>query len=155
MDQELIAYFDARFNGMSRQFAETNQQIADLRQEMNQRFEKVDQRFDQMDQRFELVDQRFELVEEAVRHTVVLLEDVRSEVHVVAEGFLGLNERVERYRQESTLTFEQVKGWIEPYFKHLDGRVRNLESWADRQQWDVLESIQRLLGKLPPKKQTG
>lgn len=90
---------------------------------------------------------------------------------------MGMSERLERYRNEATLAFDQVKGWIEPYYKELsghirnlddraylldgrveglggrvdslDGRVRILEGRADRQQGDVMDAIRKLLGKPP------
>lgn len=138
MSEDLIAYLDARFRETSQQIAATQQQIASLREETVQLFEQVNQRFEQ-------IDQRFESVETAARHTVVLVEGLRHELHVVAEGFLGLNERVERYAEESRLSFSKVQAWIAPYFRNLDGRVKILEGWADRQHWDVVESVRRIL----------
>jgi chromosome segregation ATPase len=159
LSEDLIAYLDARFRETSQQIAATQQQIvatqqqiASLREETAQRFEQVDRRFEQIDQRFEQVDrrfeqidQRFDAVETTARHTVVLVEGLRHELHTVAEGFLGLNERVERYAEESRLSFSKVQSWIAPYFRNLDGRVKILEGWADRQHWDVVESVRRIL----------
>lgn len=156
MDQELIAYLDQHFRGIDERFRETWRQISDLREETTRQFERIDARFEQIDARFEQVDSRFaqvdarfERVEETARHTLVLVEGLRDEVRLIAEGMLGLSESVERYREDSTLTIAQVKGWIEPYYKSLDGRIRILEGWAERQNWDVLEAVRRLLGKFP------
>lgn len=93
MDQELIAYFDARFT-------ETAQQITSFREEASRRFEQIESRLQRM--------------EDTDRHTLVVIEGLRHEMQLVAEGVLGLDERLQRYHSESTLAFDQVKGWIEP-----------------------------------------
>src|SRR2546430_13112475 len=70
MDQELVQYLDERFAGI------------------NQRFEQVDQRFEQIDRRFE--EMRREMYagfDEVKRHSGVLVEDLRHQVRLVAEGF--------------------------------------------------------------------
>jgi hypothetical protein len=128
MDQELIAYLDERFR-------ETSQQIAELREETTRQFEQVDHRFEQ--------------AETTARQTLVVLEGLRHEVHVVAEGFLGLHEKLERYRADSTASFELVRGWIEPYYRMLDGRLSVMEGRADRQQGDVMEAVRRILARPP------
>ncbi|HZF09546.1 MAG TPA: hypothetical protein VFE33_12220 [Thermoanaerobaculia bacterium] len=124
MDPELIAYLERRFG-------ENAQQISTFRDETVQRFEKVDQRFEQ-------IDRRIERVEETGRQTRVLIEDLRGEVNLVAEGFAGLNDRLERLKSEVAQIFGQVKAWFEPYLRHLDSRIRSLESRAERQQGDIL-----------------
>ena len=78
-----------------------------------------------------------------------LLEDLRHQVQLIAEGHVGLNERLDRIESRGTLTFEQVKGWIDPYFRHVDSRIRIFEGWADRQNLTVVNAIRALLGKLP------
>ncbi|HSK80847.1 MAG TPA: hypothetical protein VLQ45_30625, partial [Thermoanaerobaculia bacterium] len=91
----------------------------------------------------------FEQVEATARQTLVLFEGLRHEVHVIAEGFLGLNGQLERYYSEAKLSFEQVKAWIEPYYRDLGRRVSILEGGRDRMHEDVVEAVQRLLGRPP------
>lgn len=74
MDRELIAYLDERFR-------ETSQQFVDLRKEMDERFKEVN---------------------ETTRQTLVLVEDLRDEVHLVAEAFLGTDERVTRLEKSES-----------------------------------------------------
>ncbi len=131
MDHELIAYLDERFH------------------RIDQRFEQIDQRFEQIDGRFKRVEDRLETLDTAVRHTNVLVEDLRSDVHLIAEGSVGLNDRFETFQSEATLVFDQVKGWIEPYYRNLDGRLKVVEGRAERQQGDVLDAVRRMLGKPP------
>lgn len=155
MAQELIAYFDARFQELAQQIAEsrdetarqfaasreettqqieklreeTSQQLARLREETTQQFaasrEETSQQIAKL--RGEMVS-RFEKGEETARHTEILIEDLRDKLDVVAEGVMGANERLDRYRNEARIEFNQVKGWIEPYYRELDGRVRNLDN---------------------------
>ena len=122
MDHELIAYLD-------------------------QRFQQIDQRFEQIDRRFEKIDERLDALDTAIRHTNVLVEGLRADVHLIAEGFVGMNDRFNTFQSEATLVFDQVKGWIEPYYRNLDGRLRVVEGRAERQQGDVLDAVRRMLSK--------
>lgn len=160
MDQELIAYFDQRFRETSQQISEATRQISDLREETARRFsetaqqisdfrKETAQQFERVDARFEQVDARFEQVEATARQTLVLFEGLRHEVHVIAEGFLGLSGKMERYYSEAKLSFEQVRSWIEPYYTDLGRRVSILEGERARMHEDVVEAVQRLLGRPP------
>ena len=179
MDQDLlIPFLEERFREISQQIAAGRQETAERFEQMEQRFEQmeqssdrrfeqVDRRFEQMDRRaeqmeqraeqmeqrferrFEQMDRRADRAEETARHTLVLLEDLRHQVQLIAEGHVGLNERLDRLESRGTLTFEQVKGWIDPYFRHVDSRIRIFEGWADRQNLTVVNAIRALLGKLP------
>ena len=131
MDQDLIAYLDERF------------------QRIDQRFEQIDQRLEQIDGRFGRVEGRLDTLDTAIRHTNVLVEGLRGDVHLIAEGFVGLNDRFNTFQCEATLVFDQVKGWIEPYYRNLDGRLKVVESRGERQQGDVLDAVRRMLGKPP------
>ena len=122
MDPELIAYLDQRFNS-------------------------IDGRFEQVDRRFEHVEeanretrslieetnrQTHALIEETNRQTRVLIEEVRDEVRFVAEGQVGLRERIENLEKQAAQTFDTVKGLIAPFYRELDGRIRALED-SDRE----------------------
>lgn len=119
----------------TRRFSETTQQISDLREETNRQFERIDA--------------RFEKVEETARQTLVLVEGLRHEAHLIAEGYLGLNEKLDRYHSEAKLSFNQVKGWIEPYYTDLGTRVAIIERGRDRVHDDVAKAIHKLLGRPP------
>ena len=168
MAQELTAYFDERFREFARKIVEeTAQQITASREEMSQQITASrEETAQQIAELREETISRFEKGEETARHTVVLVEDLRSKLDLVAEGVIGANERLDRYRSEARIEFNQVKGWIEPYYRELDGRVRNLdnrmdcvdarlqvlEDRAERQQGDAYNAIRKMLGKppLPP-----
>jgi ABC-type transporter Mla subunit MlaD len=134
MDQQLIAFLDERFR-------ETLQQIAGLRTEIDQRFERVDQRFEE--------------AAETARHTVVLVEGLRHEVQLVAEGYMGLNEKLASYQSGIDVRFSQVQASIEPYYRDLNNRVAILEERAERQRGDVMDAIRNLVLKFRQEAQEG
>ena len=72
MDQELIQYLDEHFGRLDQRF-----------ERIDERFDRVDDRFVRIEQRLDEHDQRFD---EVKRHTGVLVEGLRHELHLVAEG---------------------------------------------------------------------
>src|SRR5712691_11304413 len=124
VDPDLIAYFDQRFR---EQTAAWREEIAAVREEMTQQFAVV--RAEGAADREETA-QRFQRVEDTGRQTLVLVEGQRSHIDLLAEGYGGLNERLERVQGEIALLPGQFKGWIEPFLRNLDGRVRILEGWG-------------------------
>lgn len=135
MDQELIAYLDRRFGETSQQISTLREDIGTLREETHQRFEQVDRRLDKG--------------EETARHTLILLEDLRSEVHLIAEGVVGLNQRLDRFQRDDDFMFNRLRGWFEPYFRHLDDRAQILEERAELQRGTVMDAIRKLVAKYP------
>jgi len=121
MDQELIHYLDNRFHS--------------LEQKIDQRFGQVDQHFGQIDQRFEQMDQRFagvdgqikglrqemcEGFDEVKRHNGILIEDLRYQVQLVAEGFTIFVEG--RYTQDQARIderFHETRALIHSSYSHL------------------------------------
>jgi len=118
MDQELVQYLDERFAGIT------------------QRFEQVDRRFEQVDRRFEQIDRRFEEMrremhagfDEVKRHNGVLVEDLRHQVRLVAEGFAVFVDG--RYAQDQAnidRRFDETNGLVRSSYDHLNQRIENLE----------------------------
>jgi len=126
MDQELKAYLEEGFGS--------------LRSRMDEEFGQVREEFGQ-------VRKELEQVKTAIRHTQISVEAVHSDVRLVAEGVMGLTERLEKFQGETALRFEDVKASIVPYYTNLNSRMRILEGWADRQTDDVLEAIRKKFGK--------
>ena len=114
MDQELAQYLNGRF------------------QYLDERFDRIEQRLDGHDRRFESMDQRFDDVK---RHTGVLVEDLRYQVRLVAEGFATFVEG--RYALDQVRIderFRETQALIRTSFEHLAQqddqlrqRVENLE----------------------------
>ena len=114
MDQELVQYLDERFG-------------------------RIEQRLDGHDGRFESIDRRFDEVndriEEVKRHSGVLVEDLRYQVRLVAEGFATFVEG--RYAQDQARIderFNETQALLRTSFEHLTRqddqlrqRVENLE----------------------------
>lgn len=160
MDQELIAYLDRSFGETNRQISDLRGEVSGLRGEVSDLREETTRRFsetarqisdlrEETTRQFERIDIRFEKMEETARHTLVLVEGLRHEAHLIAEGYLGLNEKLDRYHSEAKLSFEQVKGWIEPYYTDLGTRVAIIERGRDRVHDDVAAAIHKLLGRPP------
>src|SRR2546425_12105008 len=93
MDQELVQYLDERFHYLDERFNRVDQRFDRVEQQLDahdQRFDSIDQRFNRIEQRLDGHDQRFlsldQRFEEVKRHTGVLVEGLRHELHLVAEG---------------------------------------------------------------------
>jgi methyl-accepting chemotaxis protein len=150
MDQELISYFEAHFR-------ESSQQIAAFREETKNRFEqmggridkmggridemggRIDEmggRIDEMGGRITQMETRLDRVEEGVRHNGVQIEGLRDQVQLVAEGYSGIEERLQTLRVDMEAGFKEVRASVRLPFEHLDGRLR------------VLEDLSRVRGNL-------
>ena len=99
MDQELVQYLDERFG-------------------------RIEQRLDGHDRRFESIDQRFD---EVKRHTGMLVEDLRDQVHLLAEG-LATHIEAENVRHQSIQEqFRETRALLHLSYEQLHQRVENLE----------------------------
>ncbi len=92
------------------------------------------------------MDRRFERVEEAIRHTQVMVEGVRGDVRLVAEGTYGLDERLGSFRKEVQQEFEDVRKLLRPVYSSPDQRIRTLEVRKDLQGRDPIELIKERFG---------
>jgi predicted nucleic acid-binding Zn-ribbon protein len=80
-----------------------------------------------LDKRFDAVDKRLEKVEKDTSETRILVEDLRDEVQLVAEGLAGV---VDSFKVHRTEVSEEVKGirvLVQQSYSDLDRRVRILE----------------------------
>jgi len=125
MDQELLQYLDVRFGQIEQRLDSHDQRFNTI----DQRFDRIEQRLDGHDERFDLLDRKIdEKVEEVKRHTGVLVEGLRHEVHLVAEGFATFVES--RYAQDQANIAEQfreTRALIHLSYDQLRQRVENLE----------------------------
>ena len=145
-----FAKIDQRFGGIDQRFEKIDQRF----EKIDQRFDKVDQRFGQMDQRFEQMDQRFEQVDqrfgqmdqrmagldkkgdqfkdEIIHRFHIISEDVISQVKLVAEGVINLDEKFTReiaiFRKENEQAHEEIKAMIKFSYAELDRRISILET---------------------------
>ena len=170
MDQELISFLDQRFRETSRQIEglreETMQrfeqvdrrfeqvdrrfeQIDHRFEQVDRRFEQVDVRFEQVDRRFEQVDRRFERVDEGIRHARIEIEGLRGDIQAVAEGFMGLDERLVAFRGDVAADLKIVESSVRSPFEHLDRRLRTLETRAENEAKGTMDVIREKFGKRP------
>ena len=107
MDQELVQYLDGRF------------------QYLDERFERIEQRLDGHDRRFDDVNDR---IEEAKRHSGVLVEGLRHEIHLVAEG-LTMHIQVQHVqeREYHERQHQETRALLRLSYEQLHQRVENLE----------------------------
>lgn len=92
------------------------------------------------------LDERFGRQEEEGRLTRVLLEDVRSDIRLIAEGLVGVTERLEAHKGEMNKGFQDVKASIAPAYQDLDRRLRFLETREERRDRDILEVVREKFG---------
>jgi len=137
MDQELRSYLDERFGTLDRK--------------IDERFETLDRKIDALDRKFEA---RFETVEGGIRLTQVSVEGVRGEVQLLAEGMMGLEEKMQTLSKEVTLRLNQGEAALASYFKSLnnqyadhDSRLRFLEERVQREGQAPLDYIRERYGK--------
>jgi len=102
-----------------------------------------------------------ERLETESRQTRVLLEGMHDNIRLLAEGVMGVTERLEEHHAATALGFQEVKEMLSPYYRDLNGRAQRLENdlqfmdrrlkileaKADRQTEDVLESIRKKFGR--------
>lgn len=113
MDQELRAYLEDLKASIGNQATA----IEDLRTSVGNQATAIEDLKASFDQRF--AEQR--------RHTEILIEGVRSEVRLVAEGVEGVSERLETFRADTAHRFEETQASFAPYYRGLDGRMVQLE----------------------------
>lgn len=142
MDKDLIAYLDERFRETSQQlanfreeaerrlderFREASQQLAGFREESDGRFRETSQQIasfrDETERRFEETNQRFEKVEDGVRHTQIMVEGVRGDVQLVAEGVAGFDGKLASHRLEFKEEIEDVKALLRLSYGDLNRRI--------------------------------
>ena len=110
---------------------------------LDPKFSKIDQRLERMDQRFSEMDQRFERMDgfdrkvdqfkdEIIHQFHVISEDVISQVKLVAEGVISLDEKFTReisiFRRENEQAHEEIKAMIKFSYAELDRRISALET---------------------------
>ncbi len=105
MDQELVQYLDERFG------------------RIEQRLDGHDQRFEQIDRRFDEVNER---IEEVKRHSGVLVEGLRHELHLVAEGLtMHIEVRHREDREYFDRKFEDTHALLRSFHQRIENLERN------------------------------
>lgn len=84
---------------------------------------------------------RLKRLEEEGRQTRVLLEDIRSDIRLIAEGLVSMSERLEAHKGDMNKGFQDVKASIAPAYQDLDRRLQFLEAREERRERDILEVV--------------
>ncbi|MES1242104.1 MAG: hypothetical protein ABUT39_10830 [Acidobacteriota bacterium] len=87
----------------------------------------LDKRFSYLDKRFDAVEERLEKVEKDTSETRILVEDLRDEVQLVAEGLMGVVESFKAHRAEVSEEIKGIRVFVQQSYSDLDRRVRILE----------------------------
>jgi archaellum component FlaC len=99
---------------------------------LDPKLRKIDQRFGQMDQRMDGLDKKVDQFKDEIIHRFhVISEDVISQVKLVAEGVMNLDEKFTReiaiFRKENEQAHEEIKAMIKFSYAELDRRISTLE----------------------------
>ena len=150
-DQELIGYLDRRFGELSQK---VDEKIEGLREENRQTRvvleEKIQQTWEESRQAREESQRAREESQQAReenRQTRVVLEGIRSEIQLLAEGVIGQGETFAARQSETLKAIEEVKALVTPAYQDLNRRVKILEERAERQTRDVVDVILERFGK--------
>ncbi len=111
MDQDMIAFFEDRFRA-------TSQQIEGLREENKQQFEHIDGRMDKLDG-------RMDKLEEQAHQTRIVMEDMRGEIRLLAEGVIGVWERQDQFKEEVTRELKGVQNRLSVLEAHAENKGRD------------------------------
>ena len=135
MDQELVQYLDQRFETLDERFQT-------LEQGINQRFQIVDQRFQRLEQG---IDRRFEETNERIdkvkRHSGVLVEGLRHELHLVAENLLmHVEVRHREDREYFDRKFDDMQAMTRGSYTHLQQQQEELR----QQQGQISQRVENL-----------
>lgn len=132
MDQELVQYLDTRFQSLEQQIDHRFDRVDQRLDRVEHRLDDHDQRFDRIDQRLDTHDLRFD---EVKRHNGILIEGLRHELQLVAEG-LAMHNQVQhvqereyhdRQHQETRALLRSFHDETRQQHNQLRQRVENLE----------------------------
>ena len=129
MDPELAQ----RFDEISQHFTAINQRFEQLNGRLDARFGAIDARFERIDDRFLAMGEQFEelkdRVEESKWYGGILVEGLRCEVHLVAEGLATFIDG--RYTQDQASIqrqFRETQALMHLSYDQLRQRVENIEN---------------------------
>jgi predicted nucleic acid-binding Zn-ribbon protein len=100
-----------------------------------------------LDERFRATTEQISGLRQEVRQTHVVVEGLRGEIQLLAEGLIGMEEKLQSFRNEVSFQFNEVRKSIELPFKNLDVRVSFLEERAALEGQAPLDIIRERYGK--------
>ncbi|MFL6194662.1 MAG: hypothetical protein ACJ75H_10865 [Thermoanaerobaculia bacterium] len=136
MDQELIAYLDARFRENSAQFEGLSQQIQGLQRDVTENTRRI-----------EGLERGVAENGEQIRYTQVQVEGLRGDIQLLAEGIMGSNERNDKLQVAVDRGFREVRTLMASAYSSFHQRVNALETWREIKERDPLELIRERFGR--------
>ena len=136
MDQELKAYLEQHFR-------ETSRQIEELRGETSRQFGESRGEFEEF--RGE-TSRQFGEVHQESREGRILLEGIRSDLRLLAEGVISNGQKFVAHQAETRLSLEKMEASIHPYYRDLDSRVKLLEEKVEDLKRDPMDLIRERFG---------
>jgi len=91
------------------------------------------------------IDDRFQQVHDEIRHTRIEVEGLRSDLRLLAEGMLGIGERLDTFQGEVKQSIEETRTFTRLSYADLERRVLPLEAWKERKERDPVEIIRERL----------
>jgi DNA anti-recombination protein RmuC len=95
---------------------EAAQQLASFREEAERRFEEAERRFEE-------TNHRMEQVEDGVRYTQIMVEGVRGDVQLLAEGVAAFDGKLAAHRIEFKEEIKEVKALLHLSYGDLNRRI--------------------------------
>ena len=122
-----FAKIDRQFEQIDQRFEKTDQRL----DRIDQRLDKTDQRLEQMDRRINGLDQKVDQFKKEMIHEFhIVSEGVISQVKLVAEGVMNLDEKFSReiasFRKESEQAHQETRAMIKFSYAELDRRISTL-----------------------------
>jgi len=129
----------------------------DLMSYLKEQFQEIRQRSERMEGRLEHVEGQVgglreevgglrEESREGIRHAHVLLEDVRGNVRLLAEGVASVDERMGKLDGDLRQKLEELWNLVATPFRGLETRVTLLEEAEDRRHRDIMEVMRKRFG---------
>jgi hypothetical protein len=154
MDQELKAYLEQHFRETSRQIeelrGETARQFEESRGETSRQFEESRGELGQLRGEFEEfrgeTSRQFAEVHQESRQGRVLLEGIRSDLRLLAEGVIATGQKFVAHQAETRLSLEKMEAAVHPYYRDLNSRVRLLEEKVEDLKRDPMDLIREKFG---------
>jgi len=98
-----------------------------------------------LDARFRETSEQVGRVEVEIRHTRIEVEGLRGDLRLLAEGLLGIDEKLDAFRGDVTQRIDEVRTFVKISYSDLDRRVRPLETWKETKERDPVEIIRERL----------
>lgn len=143
MDQELIAYLDARFRENSTQFEGLSQRIQGLQTDVRSLQAEVTENT----RRIEGLERSVAENGEQIRYAQVQIEGMRGDVQLLAEGIMGSHERNDKLQVNLDREFREVRTLMTSAYSGFHQRVNALETWREIKDRDPLELIRERFGR--------